>query len=174
MKKNSSHGRGFTLVELIVSMGVFALIITLATGAYFVVLGVNREARATSTAIDNLAFALESMTRSIRTGTHYASSGSDFSFRDATDTHTITYSLGTNANGKGFIEKQIDSGSSDPITDSSIDIKNLGFYLQGEALSDGFQPHVTMVITGAVSPGPGVADLNFTVQTSATMRGIDD
>ncbi|HVM58918.1 MAG TPA: prepilin-type N-terminal cleavage/methylation domain-containing protein, partial [Candidatus Paceibacterota bacterium] len=68
--RHASSG-GYTLVELIVAMGLFAIIMTLSTGAYLIMISVNRHAQAISTGIDNLSFALEDMTRTIRTGTVY-------------------------------------------------------------------------------------------------------
>ena len=62
---------GYTLVELIVAVGLFALVMLLAAGAYLMMIGVNRQAQGIATGIDNLSFALETMTRSIRTGTNY-------------------------------------------------------------------------------------------------------
>lgn len=167
MKPRAAHFGGYTLVELIVAMGVFAIIMTLAAGAYFVVLGVNREARAVSTNIDNLSFALENMTRSIRTGTGYCQvlggcSPSTFTFTDSRGVATSYTLSGTEIRKNGT-----------PITDSAVTIEVLNFTVTGDTpgFSDG-QPRVTIIIRGTVVTGPG-ASVPFTVQTGATMRGID-
>src|SRR3989338_11534095 len=85
------NNRGYTLIELIIAVGLFALIMMLASGAYLVMIGINRQVQSIATGIDNLAFALETMTRTIRTGTSYScnnsgdcnSGGTTFSVRNS-------------------------------------------------------------------------------------------
>ncbi|MDE1945523.1 MAG: prepilin-type N-terminal cleavage/methylation domain-containing protein, partial [Patescibacteria group bacterium] len=64
-----TFSRGYTLIELIVAIGLFAVVMTLASGAYLIMIGVNRETEGLATGIDNLSFVLESMTTAMRTGT---------------------------------------------------------------------------------------------------------
>ena len=159
---------GYTLIELIISVGLFALIMTLATGAYLVMIGINRQVQGFTTGIDNLAFALEDMTRSIRTGTLYSSTqGNTFSFTRSDGVTTVTYSLSGSA-----IQKSINGGAASPLTDPSVTITSLIFYPVGTAPGDTEQPRVTMVVSGTVSSGPGKTE-SFTVETGATMRGSD-
>jgi len=63
--------RGFTLVELIVSLGIFTAVMFIATGALLSIINVNKKAQAQQSAINNINFALENMARNIRTGSHY-------------------------------------------------------------------------------------------------------
>jgi prepilin-type N-terminal cleavage/methylation domain-containing protein len=63
--------RGFTLIEIIVSLGIFAVVSVVAVGALLKVIDANKKAQALKTAINNLNFALESMSREIRTGSEY-------------------------------------------------------------------------------------------------------
>ena len=179
--KNTPSSRGYTLIELVVAVGLFALVMTLATGAYILMIDLNRQAQATATGINSLSFALESMTRSIRTGAAYncgafggdcPSGGSEFSFRDASGTG-ITYSYGHQADGStGAIVKN----GSIILTDPSVAVSDLRFYVSGTGSAssgDVVQPHVTIVISGTVSSGPRKTPQSFTVETGATMRGID-
>lgn len=62
---------GFTLIEMIVSLGVFSIVATIAVGALLVLIGTNRQLQGEQSIMTNLSFALDSMTREIRTGTHY-------------------------------------------------------------------------------------------------------
>lgn len=171
------HSRGYTLIELVVAVGLFALVMTLASGSYLLMVDLNRQAQGISTGIDNLAFVLESMTRSIRTGTSYSCGdfGGDciggahrFSFRDSSGAD-ITY---TQPDGSNAIVKN----GTVVLTDPSVEVSSLTFYVSGTgtvASGDFAQPYVTIVVSGTVSSGPRKTPQAFTVETSATMRGID-
>lgn len=177
-----TRSRGYTLVELIVAMGLFALVMLLASGAYLMMIGANRQAQAISTGIDNLSFALESMTRSIRTGTSYdcgtltaspndCSGGkSTFSFKDQSG-KIIAYTVNAST-----LQESTDGGNTwVSLTDPSVNISSLMFYAYDtEPTSDGNygQPRVTIVVSGSVSSGPNKT-VPFTVETGATMRGVD-
>lgn len=65
--KNKSH-TGFTLVEVMISIGLFTVVMVIGIGA---ILGVNSTHRKTQTmrsVVDNLSFVMEDMARSIRLG----------------------------------------------------------------------------------------------------------
>ncbi|MCX6786933.1 MAG: prepilin-type N-terminal cleavage/methylation domain-containing protein, partial [Candidatus Kaiserbacteria bacterium] len=119
--------RGYTLIELIVAVGLFALIMTLVSGAYIVMIGLTEQAQGTATGVDNLSFALETMTRTIRTGTSYGSGGSSFSLINASG-GSVNYSLSS-----GVI---MQNGVA--LTDPSINITYLNF----DRPLDSAQPYV--------------------------------
>lgn len=167
--------RGYTLVELMVAVGLFALIMTLAAGAYLMMISYNRHAQAISTGINNLSFALETMTRDIRTGTGYTSNGSTISFTNSggvavsyTRSNSSTY-CGTG--GGGCIVKT-SGGVTAAITDPSVDITAMAFYGTGTGSGDSKQSRVTITISGSVIIAAGQSE-PFAVQTGATMRGSD-
>lgn len=62
---------GFTLIEILVSTTIFIIVMVMAMGALLSVSAASRKAEAVKTVMDNLNFALDSMTRSIRTGDTY-------------------------------------------------------------------------------------------------------
>ncbi len=63
--------RGFTLIEMLVSLALFTVIATTSVGTLLVVIGGNAQSVAEQSAMNNMSFALDSMTREIRTGTEY-------------------------------------------------------------------------------------------------------
>ena len=69
-----NKNKGFTLVEIIVSLGIFAVVALVAMGALMKVMDANRKSLSLKTSINNLNFALESMTREIRMGKNYSCS----------------------------------------------------------------------------------------------------
>lgn len=155
-----THSKGYTLIELMVSMGLFAIIMLLASGSYLMMIGLNRQVQGISTGINNLSFALETMTRTIRTGTGYSGGGSTFSVTDANG-RGMVYGLAGNAITQNGM----------PLTDSSsVTITSLTFNAVGMTPGDSIQSRVTMIITGTVS---GKIPQSFTIKTSATMRSLD-
>lgn len=94
--------RGFTLIELIVSLGLFAVVVTTAVGALLILVSTNNQLQDEQAIMSNLSFALDSMVREIRTGTNYycdsRSNQSGFGniFSDSTDLDTV---LGNGVSG---------------------------------------------------------------------------
>lgn len=68
--KKSSQ-KGFTLVEMIVSLALFTVVAVVAIGALLKVLDANRKSINLKNATNNINFALESMSRELRVGSNY-------------------------------------------------------------------------------------------------------
>jgi|SRR3989344_374835 len=68
---SSRSKRGFTLVELIVSMALFIVVILIVTSAFLTLTNLNEKARTTRAVMDSLSVALENMARNIRIGDTY-------------------------------------------------------------------------------------------------------
>lgn len=66
--KNFSRNKGFTLVEMIVSLAVFMIVAVIAVGALLKITDANSKSQSLKTAINNMNFALDAMSREIRTG----------------------------------------------------------------------------------------------------------
>lgn len=66
MKKNNSQG--FTLVEILVAMGVFTIVIAIATAGFVNSLRTQRQVASLISAQSNASLVLEQMAREIRTG----------------------------------------------------------------------------------------------------------
>lgn len=165
------RAHGYTLVELIVAIGLFSVVMTLAAGSYLLMISINRQTQAATSGIDNLAFASEVMLRTIRTGVSFscngvgdcASGGTSFSVVDSTGaTQTFTKT------GTAITQNNVS------LTDPSISISSLTFYVDGThaAPTDYLQPYATISISGTVSTGPGKTQA-FTLETGAAMRGSD-
>jgi len=169
--------KGYTLIELIVAVGLFAIVMLLASSAYITLIGINNQVQGLASGIDNLSFALETMARGIRTGTQYSClggssdcviNGGTFSFVNEKG-KTVLYSLAGTT-----IQKTVD-GTISPLTDSSVDISSLVFYVHGAnptSSGDYQQSRVTIVVSGTVDYGKGKTE-SFTVETGATMRVLD-
>jgi prepilin-type N-terminal cleavage/methylation domain-containing protein len=71
LKTFSSKKSGFTLIEIIVSLALFSVVVTIAVGALLILIASNRQLQNEQSVLSNLSFALDSMTREIRTGSNY-------------------------------------------------------------------------------------------------------
>ncbi len=71
MKNRTKNIFGFTLIEVMVSLAIFSVVAVVAAGALLRILDSNKKAQSIQAAITNLNFALESMSRELRTGTKY-------------------------------------------------------------------------------------------------------
>lgn len=132
--------KGFTLIEMIVSLGVFSIVITIAVGALLVIISTNRQLQAEQSVMSNLAFAMDSMTREMRTGYNYycdaAENATNNIFEDGKnldtelndDTKDCPVDLGNDKDYQGvaFFE------SGDSITNSSEN-RILYYYVDDEA-----------------------------------------
>lgn len=77
-----SSQAGFSLIELLVSLSIFTVVITMAVGTLLVLIDANAKAQNIQTTMTNLNFVLDSMTREIRTGEgYYCSSSAGSGFR---------------------------------------------------------------------------------------------
>ena len=66
-----SENRGFTLIEIIVSISIFTVVMLVTMGSLLTLNDSSHKAQALRTVIDNLNFAVEDMNRKIRTGNNY-------------------------------------------------------------------------------------------------------
>ena len=171
--------RGFTLIELMVATGLFAMIMLLSSGAYLMMISLNHQAQGIATGVNNLSFALETMTRGIRTGSKYTCpSGASGCVINAS---TGPFSF-TNSNGKlssyalvgSRVQETVD-GVQSTLTDPSVTITSLFFYVTGTkpVSGDQQQARVTILVSGTVSSSANKKPQAFTVETGATMRQSD-
>lgn len=178
-----SHKRGFSLVELIVAVGIFALVMVLASGSYLMMIGITEQAQAITSGVDNLSFALETMTRTIRTGINYScngigdcvdDTGSSFSLRNE-EGDSVTYRLENGTITQTVGNNNVKTSLTDP---SRVTVKSMTFSAYGTP-SRSFDPsnveqaRVVAKITGEVKTNKGTRSVQVNLQTSATMRGID-
>lgn len=176
---------GFTLVELMVATSIFAVIMLVSVGALIVTLNTAKNSRASRFAMDNVNFAMESMTRSIRMGTNYTcvtsgtidissnpeprdcNNGSFLSFipQDKPQDYRIGYQL-----IDGVLNRYDNSNSPVPIIPADVKIDKLNFIVRGSSPNDGVQASVYISIKGSVIV-KGVPT-SFAIQTMASQRNF--
>lgn len=178
--KHKAHNikYGFTLVEIIVAMGIFSTVVLIATGSLLLLVDAQRKAFALRETYDNLRFSLETIAKDLRTGVAYhcgaagnLSEPADCDPAQSSITYTnskfeqITYLLDA-----GQLKKSINSGQAAPLTSANITIERLGFYVFGSDPNDNIHPRVIMVIVAKT--GSGRSATTFTLQTTITQRKV--
>lgn len=186
MKSNIriKNNKGFTLVELMVSLSIFVVVMTVIMGSILAVLDVNNKDQTKKTAMDNLNVSLESMSRTVRFGTIYhcgsfgtlsqpadcASGGSSFTLKAADGTQ-VTYSL-----SGGAITRSVNGGTAQAMTSPEISITSLAFRVFGSYAygTDYLQPQVIITVTGTAGTAGKVKDQStFQIETTVSQRQLD-
>ena len=179
-----SSKSGFTLVEMLVAVAIFSIVLVVAMGAILTIIDANRKAQTLSSVMTNLNFALESMTRTIKTGVDPVLSGGvlevdaiDLSGGDFTR-RKISFKL-DESSGQGQIVRRIgSSGSYIPITAPEVDITKMNFALYGESVpptqsSGEFdQPRTLITIEGVVTISEDIQS-TFRIQTTVSQRRLN-
>jgi len=65
------HSSGFTLIEIIVSLMIFSIVAVVALGALLKIVDTNIKAQSLQDSVSNLDFALDSISRELRTGSKF-------------------------------------------------------------------------------------------------------
>lgn len=193
-KATDVRRRGFTLVELIVSLGLFTVVLFIANSAFIKVIDLNRKARATQVAIENVSLAVEDMSRRLRTGDTYYCDDNGSQFTNASLTYaTLTAKncnfpsfdvasilfrspdgnlVGYQRDG-GRILRRI-NGNYGYITSPEVSITRLAFLVTGTdlpPLSDS-SPRVQILIQGVAGIKQGLQS-NFDLYTMVAQRASE-
>lgn len=179
MKKFFRMKKGFTLIELMTAVSIFAIVMTISMGSIVSIFDANSKSRSIKAVMSNLNLAMESMSKEMRYGKSYhcsssgtienpqnCSGGDSFvSFRSS-DNEQISYRLNNNA-----IEKQVGNGEFIAVTAPEVVIDSLVFYVLGTSLVDGLQPRVVIKVKGHSGGTKNRSD--FTLQTLVSQRSLD-
>jgi hypothetical protein len=177
------------------------IIMLMGIGALLISSNAAKKAGAIRQSVENVNFALDSMTRSIRMGTNYACSnihidlqsvpppmdcplssngGVLFSFTPVDDASiapntNIYYVLNNRPDGTGTISRcsvSPDNSTNCPeIVASNIDVKELKFYLDGSDPNDNKQPNVFILMKAVINVKGEL--IPFAVETMASQRSSE-
>lgn len=167
---SAKKSAGFTLIELMVAMSIFSVVMVMSMTAVFTIISVNRKAQSLSSIIDNLNFAVESMSRTIKTNTEYVI-GLDYVIVENDDGQQLQYSRVVDTDGKGRIMLQRGSATAIPITAPEVDVNTFRtIQLYDDGPLDCEQPMLAIVIRGTAT----VADeeTEFSLQTVISQRDL--
>ncbi|HEY9582957.1 MAG TPA: prepilin-type N-terminal cleavage/methylation domain-containing protein [Candidatus Paceibacterota bacterium] len=190
--KISKSSRGFTLIELLVAISLFSVVIIIAVGALLNLARAADRSHAIMTAIHNLDFAVEQMSRTLRVGGSYFCSNAVHPIQS--QTKDCTWKQGkmglsfTDKDGRRIVYRlNVARGALDrenlsevphrlfSITAPEIFIESVTFNVFGSSILDSTQPRVMIRIKGrTIIPGMRDEDqVPFDLQTTISQRDPD-
>ncbi len=183
---HTSNERGFTLVEMIVAVGLFAIVMVVCISALLSLVDANRKAQALQSVMNNLNIALDSMVREIREGTDYRCGGQSPSDPDCPTNPGTEFYFSPNCSGCPDWIYRFDEANhrlmrsttglvadEKPLTAPEVTIDEVFFYVIGAEESDTAQPKVMIVIKGSAGSQKATTRTTFHVQATAVQRILD-
>lgn len=174
---NKQHS-GFTLMEVMVSVSIFTIIVTIGIGSLLTVNKTLLKTRSERQAIDSFSYAVDTMTRRLRTGMNYESSYEgiiSFTEQDDIDGDNgtgkiITFEKVPSSDGT-YNLIQMTEGSDNPIsiTPPEIDIKNFAVDLYRDDAT--YQPMVKLSIKAKMTNQK--QDSIISLQTAVSQRPFE-
>ena len=97
LKHKKPHlNKGFTLIETLVSLALFAVVLVIAGGTIVSVIDVNKRNQAISSVVNNLNYSIDSMIRDVKTGYLYKCN-----YTDSGEAMTVAQLKATTVKGNG-------------------------------------------------------------------------
>jgi type II secretory pathway pseudopilin PulG len=180
---------GFTLIELMVATSIFISIMLMAMGTLIISSDTNKRAEQLRLSMDNVNFAMESMTRSIRMGSNYycsdsnipldlSSGGNDcpnggkiFTFTPADNMNKMGGNLIAYQLSEDSLQRCSDSSNCENMTSPGVKIDYLRFFVNGTSTGDFMQPSAYIVMKGSVTVKGETT--SFALQTMASQRSSE-
>ena len=187
-KKRSSDG--FTLIETIVAVGLFAIVMLVSMAALISLIDASRKARALESVMNNLSIALDGMVRNIRMGSSYHCGGGNITSpadcaSNPQDSIAFLRFGGTPGNTDDYwvysynqVTKRLErseNGGDDTfaVTAPEITIDDMQFYVLGSVSGDEVQPKILVVIKGTAGAANVKTRTSFSIQATAIQRTLD-
>jgi prepilin-type N-terminal cleavage/methylation domain-containing protein len=182
--KKISAEQGFTLIELLVSIALFSIVLTVSLGTIITIADSNKKARSLMSVMNNLNFAVDSITRSFKTGeidgdpvngdclTTDEIDYADVGFPGGGfETRRVEYCwVEDNETEQGSITKKVDNGDPVALTSPDVDIDFLEFKSSG--YQQGSQPMVNIILEGTVKVSESIRS-KFSIQTAVSQRQLN-
>lgn len=196
---DNTFSQGFSLIELLVSVAIFAIVVTMSIGALMVVIDANAKAQNMQEVMVGLTFVMDSISREVRTGEGFYCSDTEpsgtldeQSTRDCasggvylslvegdvssslvgTGEPRITYWFNQ---ALGRIDRRVGNGSFYPITSEAVTVTDARFYVSdsdGALDGDVKQANATIYMAGEAG-AISSADTSFQLQTTVAKRILD-
>jgi prepilin-type N-terminal cleavage/methylation domain-containing protein len=164
----SNKEKGFTLIEVLVSVFIFAMVIIVISQIYIAILRTERVAYALLNSENNIRNNLEVIARSIRVGKNFTVSENQteisFDYFSEGSWKTMEYRFNENENN---LEKLAD-GRFFSLFDPQINVNYIRFYVQ----DSGPQSQRTIIIILEAFTEVNKQEYTFNVQTSITPRSL--
>jgi type II secretory pathway pseudopilin PulG len=176
------NNKGFTLVELLVSAGIFSMIVVTIVGVFTASIKLQDNILSTKKVIGEINYAMEFMSRNLRMAVKdkdniclsvpnnnyelLLPTDEGIKFRNvlqSSNCQEIVLDPGTNR----IKFNDINTGANSYLTSPSIEVTKLKFYISGDG-DDDIQPMVTIYLEAKAGKTPAIK-----VQTSISQRNLD-
>ncbi|MBI2454430.1 MAG: prepilin-type N-terminal cleavage/methylation domain-containing protein [Parcubacteria group bacterium] len=161
------HDRGFTLVELIVAIAVFATVVTVVSSIFVSSVGSQRKNVNNQDVLDNARYVLETMGRSIRQSVIVTGNGTGSTLTVNHPTKGVTTYVLDNSQVKESV-----GGNTVALSSSNVSVQGLTFIVQGNGSTDNIQPKVTISISLKNAQGAASTESIANLQTTVTPRNL--
>jgi len=196
MIKKNSQNFGFSLIELMVSLSIFTIVVTMSVGSLLVLIDANAKAQNMQQVMTNITFALDSIAREVRTGSGFYCSNTstsldEFTTQDCMNGEYLSLVEGGSSLTGGASDSRIyfrynssdktvdrrigSSGTWFPLTSAEITVTDMSFYVynsESGAEGNDKQAYVTIFIEGHAGQLESV-DTSFAMQTTVAKRILD-
>lgn len=185
---------GFTLIELIVATSIFVVVMLMAMSSLLGSSNQAKKSNALRTSMDNVNFALENMTRNLRTGSDYdcvttsvllpavanndcnllSSGGGAIAFTPALHSATprdTAYQRSARSDGTYTLQRCTTTGGCIDIVGSEVNVEILKFFVTGSDPADMITPSVYIIMKGTVLVKQ--VPTSFSMQTIASQRSSE-
>ena len=173
------NNKSFTLVELLVTVAIFSLIVSTASGVFVSALQAQRKSLAMQELLGQTSFLMEYMSRAIRMAKKELSAPACLS------ENGLNYEKTRGGKGLKFINyqgicqeffwdvttgrlKEAKGGAEEFLTSGNLQIINLNFKLRGEFQEDDDQPRITLFLEIE-----GKEKSKIKIQTTISQRNPD-
>ena len=180
--------RGYTLIEVLISITIFGVVLAGPTGLFVLSLRNQNMSLALGETIDNTSHAVEYMSRALRMARKDKVGGcitQNYNYENpSADTSKIRflnyqgYCLEFSLSGSQIMQRKSSNGASASfgtgvyLTSDDLAISNFQFLIAGGGQADNLQPRVTIIFNIAKdSGGTGLPAIN--VQTTVSQRNLD-
>ena len=186
---------GFTLVEMVVAVGLFAIVMTVCVDVLLSLVSANRKAQALQSVINNLNITLDGIVRPIREGSNFHCGGGlntlpqdcaagdrSFAFEPFGNSPTdppwiYSYDADGTICGVKRICRSENGQAPIAITAPEVSIEDMEFYVvgttHGGSPPDTVQPKVIIVIKGTAGVPGSKSATTFHIQATAVQRVLD-
>ena len=170
---------GYSLIELMVAIGVFAIVVTVMSGMFAISLRGQGKSSTMQNVGDNVRYAMEVMAKEMRMGTIKTKAGfilnssSDIQFRSNMPNRNsaiVQFYLDTATNQIMFDDDINDALPPEPITSANIAVNTLIFDVSGVSFSS--QPRITIVIQAASVGTAADIETRMDIQTTISPRSL--
>jgi prepilin-type N-terminal cleavage/methylation domain-containing protein len=194
--------RGFSLIEMMVSVALFSIVMVVSTTALLSLIDANRKAQSLQSVMNNLNVSLDGLVRNTRMGSSFycANSGSSappspvgvsdcdgsnqpagnvFAFtpygKDPTNaSQKWVYWYDTSVPASKRLRKSEDGGLTFfPLTAPEVQIDDMKFYVIGTNSGDNQQPRLVMIMKGTAGSNKAKTRSTFNIQATAVQRLLD-